>query len=206
MITPEKKKKKKQNQQLTPPEKLKRYQRAKFESYKKINNLKINDNEAYISIKVDKYDNIISPYSLDDRPTLKGEFLDEIEQRASIIPLDYPLVLEIHNNNFTAEQKIMVRKLIKNHFTFISINKEFELKRLKRKSLFLIIAGILTFVISMLVYNIDIMFPFFEILNFITWYSVWECGELVIFDQDGLKEQIIKYKHLSKVRVVYDKE
>ena len=202
MSTPEKKKKKKSD----TPEKLKRYQRAKFESDKKINNLKINDNEAYISIKVDKYDNIISPYSLDERPSLKGEFLDEIEHRASIIPLDYPLVLEIHNNNFTAEEKIMVRKLIKNHFTFLAINKEFEIKRLKRKSLYLIIAGILTFIISMLVYNIDIMFPFFEILNFITWYSVWECGELVIFDQDGLKEQLIKYKHLSKIRVLYDKD
>ena len=100
----------------------------------------------------------------------------------------------------------MVRKLIKNHFTFLAINKEFEIKRLKRKSLYLIIAGILTFIISMLVYNIDIMFPFFEILNFITWYSVWECGELVIFDQDGLKEQLIKYKHLSKIRVLYDKD
>ena len=37
---------------MASPEKLKKYQKEKFESYKKINNLKINDNEAYIEIKV----------------------------------------------------------------------------------------------------------------------------------------------------------
>ena len=35
---------------MASPEKLKKYQKEKFESYKKINNLKVNDNEAYIEI------------------------------------------------------------------------------------------------------------------------------------------------------------
>lgn len=191
---------------MTTPERLKKYQREKFDNYKKINNLKINDNEAYISLKVDKYDNIISSYSLPEQPVLKSEFLEVIESRASIIPLDYPLVLEVHNKTFTAEQKIVVRKLIKNHFSFITINKESELKRMKQKSFYLLMAGIITFIISMFVYRIEMLVPFFEILNFISWYSIWECGELIIFSQDDLKEQIIKYKHLSKIRVVYDKD
>ena len=109
---------------MTSPDKLKKYQKEKFESYKKINNLRINDNEAYIEIKVKDYDSIISDYSLPDSPMLKQEFIDLIERRATIIPLDYPLVLEIHNTTFSSEEKIIVRKLIKNHFTFISINKE----------------------------------------------------------------------------------
>ena len=186
--------------------KLKKYQREKFEHYKKINNLKINDNEAYISLKVKDYDSIISEYSLEEHPVLKSEFIEVIEKRAAIIPLDYPFVLEIHNKNFTAEQKIIVRKLIKNHFTFMSINKESELKRLKQKGLYLLLAGIITFIISMFVHNIEMLVPFFEILNFISWYSIWECGELVIFEQDDYNEQIIKYKHLSKIRVLYDKD
>ncbi len=191
---------------MASPEKLKKYQKEKFESYKKINNLKINDNEAYIEIKVKDYDSIISDYSLEESPVLKQEFIEVIERRASIIPLDYPLVLEIHNTTFSSEEKIIIRKLIKNHFTFISINKESELKRLRQKIKYLLLAGILTFIVSMLVVNIDFMVPFFEILNFITWYSVWECGSLVLFDEDDLKEEIIKYKHLSKIRVVYNKE
>ncbi len=191
---------------MTTPEKLKKYQKEKFENYKNINNLKINDNEAYISLKVDKYESVISEYSLEDQPVLKKEFLEEIENRASVIPLDYPLVLEVHNKNFTAEQKIVVRKLIKNHFTFITINKQAELKRLKQKTCYFLIAGLVAFIVSMLVQSVEKLIPFFEILNFISWYIVWESGNLIIFDADDLKEQIIKYTHLSKIRVVYDKE
>ena len=191
---------------MASPEKLKKYQKEKFESYKKINNLKINDNEAYIEIKVKDYRSIISDYSLEDNPVLKQEFIDVIERRASIIPLDYPLVLEIHNNNFSSEEKIIIRKLIKNHFTFISINKESELNRLKQKSAYLLLAGITMLIISLLIKKIEIMGIIFEILNILTWVGVWECTSLVLFDEDNIKEEIIKYKHLSKIRVVYNKE
>lgn len=191
---------------MASPEKLKKYQKEKFESYKKINNLKVNDNEAYIEIKVKDYNSIISEYSLEDNPVLKPEFINVIENRASIIPLDYPLVLEIHNNTFTSEEKIIVRKLIKNHFTFISINKESELKRLRQKSGYLLMAGIIMLGVSLLIKDIEFFTPIFEILNILTWLGVWECGSLVLFDEDDLKEEIIKYKHLSKVRVVYNKE
>lgn len=188
------------------PDKLKKYQKEKFESYKKINNLKINDNEAYIEIKVKDYNNIISDYSLEDSPVLKQEFIDVIERRASIIPLDYPLVLEIHNNNFSSEEKIIIRKLIKNHFSFIAINKETELKRLRQKSRYLLFAGIIMLLISLFIKNIELLVPIFEILNILTWLGVWESGSLILFDEDNLKEELIKYKHLSKVRVVYNKE
>ncbi|MGN1370791.1 MAG: hypothetical protein ACI4XM_00715 [Candidatus Coprovivens sp.] len=191
---------------MASPEKLKKYQKEKFEHYKKINNLKINDNEAYISLKVSDYKSIISDFSLEDQPVLKAEFIEVIEKRAEIIPLDYPLVLEIHNKTFSAEQKITVRKLIKNRFTFISINKETELKRIKQKSYYFLMLGIVTFIISMLLYNVKLLIPIYEILYFIASFSIWEFGELVIFEQDDLKEEIIKYKHLSKIRVVYDKD
>lgn len=191
---------------MASPEKLKKYQREKFEHYKKINNLKINDNEAYISLKVLDYNSIVSEFSLEEQPALKNEFIEIIEKRAEIIPLDYPLVLEIHNKTFTAEQKITVRKLIKNRFTFISINKQSELKRLKQKGFYFLLLGILAFIISMLLYNNQILMPIFEILYFLASFSIWEFGELVIFEQDDLKEEIIKYNHLSKIRVVYDKD
>jgi len=191
---------------MASPEKLKNYQKEKFESYKKINNLKINDNEAYIEIKVKDYNSIISDYSLEESPVLKPEFLEVIERRASIIPLDYPLVLEIHNTTFSSEEKIIVRKLIKNHFTFISINKEAELKRLKQKSGYLLFAGIAMLAVSLFIEKIDMMGPLFEILDILTWLGVWECGSLVLFDEENLKGEIIKYKHLSKIRVVYNKE
>ena len=190
---------------MLAPEKLKKYQKAKFANYKKINNLRIKNNEAYISLKVDNYDNIISEYSLTSSPSLKKEFIEAIENNTSIIPLDYPLVLEIHNKTFTTEEKNTVRKLLKNHFTLISIDKEAELKRINQKCLYFLIIGIVTFIISMLLYTSQIV-SFYEILYFIASFSIWEFGELLIFARDDLKEEVIKYNQLSRLRITYNKE
>ena len=160
----------------------------------------------FISSETNGYIPQVNVFILSPDTELKQEFIDVIERRASIIPLDYPLVLEIYNNNFSSEEKIIIRKLIKNHFTFISINKEAELKRLKQKSAYLLLAGITMLIISLLIKKIEIMGLIFEILNILTWVGVWECTSLVLFDEDNIKEEIIKYKHLSKIRVVYNKE
>ena len=45
-----------------------------------------------------------------------------------------------------------------------------------------------------------------EIISFIASFSVWEFGELCLFEQDDLKEQILKYSHLAKIRIVYNKD
>ena len=191
---------------MASPEKLKKYQKEKFESYKKINNLKINDNEAYIEIKVKDYNSIISDYSLEESPVLKPEFIEVIERRASIIPLDYPLVLEIYNATFSSEEKIIVRKLIKNHFSLITIDKETELKALKRKENFFLFIGVFFFLILFLLYDSNVFEGVLEVVLFISSFSLWEWLEIVIFEHDELTEQILLNRHLSKIRVVFKKD
>ena len=190
---------------MASPEKLKKYQKAKFENYKKVNNLKINDNEAYIEMKVDGFEDIIEDYSLQDRIVLKKEFIDAILNRVAYMPLDYPFVLQIYNKSFTSSEKILVRKLIKNHFTLAKIDKEMELKKLRRKIRFFLMFGVIGFIFVILTYR-EVFKYFKEIATFVASFSIWECSELILFGEDDLKEEIIKYKHLSKIRVVFNKE
>lgn len=191
---------------MATSEKLKKYQKQKFEHYKKINDLKINDNEAYIYLNVTNLDNIKSEYSTNHQVILKKEFYETIENLASFIPLDYPLVLEIQNNIFSSEEKILVRRLIRNHFSLVTISKEMELKNIKRKSHFFLICGIIGFILLFLFYNYKIVPYLIEIVSFIASFSLWEFAESLIFEQDNLKEEIIKNKHLSKIRIVYNKD
>lgn len=191
---------------MASPEKLKKYQKEKFNNYKKINDLKINDNEVYLELKVQNMDSILSEYSTKNRIILKKEFYEAIEERVAYFSLDYPYVLEIHNNNFSAEEKILVRKLIKNHFSLITISKEMELKALKRKSTFFLFCGIIGFFLLALTYNIQIVTYINELISFVASFSIWEFAELVIFEQDSLKEEIIMNKQLSKIRIVYNKD
>ncbi len=194
---------------MATPDKLKKYQKAKFESYKKVNDLKINDNEAYIEMKIDGFDDIKDDYCLTDGIVLKQDFIDAIVKRTNYIPLDYPLVLQIYNKTFTSSEKILVRKLIKNHFTLEMIDREIELKKLRLKIYFFLSFAVLGFLLFLLTY-IGFVKTLQELISlvasFITSFSIWEISELIVFGEDEIKEEIIKYKHLSKIRIVFNKD
>ncbi len=183
--------------------KLKKYQHDKFIKYTKINGLKICDDEAYIYLKVKDLDSIISEYSFSDNYILEQDFLDTIEKCASLIPLEYPLVLEIENNTFTSEEKIRIRKLIRDHFSLQTITKEEELKADHRESRIFLVFGVICFIISWGIYNVEKLSFLNEIMLFLASFSVWESFSNIIFDEDDLKEEIEQYKSLSKIRVIY---
>ncbi len=191
---------------MATKERLKKYQRAKFENFKKVNDLIINDDEAYIDLKVSTFNSIKAEYSLTKAPILKQEFLDYIENSASYIPLEYPIVLEIHSDKLSSEEKIVIRKLIKNHFTLTKINKEMEMEALNRKSRFFLLIGILGFIILAIFYANVSFSIIIDIISFISSFSIWEFCELTLFEKDSLQEEVIKYTHLAKVRVIFNKD
>lgn len=185
---------------------LKKYQKEKFENYKKINELNISDDGAHIPIRVNSMDDIISNYSVRNNEMLSAEFIDILSNKAAYTTLDYPIVVEILNDSFSSEEKILIRKLIKNHFSLITITKETELKALKRKEYFFLFIGVFFFIILFLLYDSNIFEGILEVVLFISSFSIWEWAELIIFEQDELTEQILLNRHLSKTRIVFKKD
>jgi len=61
------------------------------------------------------------------------------------------------------------------------------------------------FYILMLSYKLEVLIYLKEILSFIASFSIWEFAELLLFEQDDLKEEIMSYKQLAKIRIVYNK-
>jgi len=185
--------------------KLKKYQREKFANYMRHNKVKITNNEAYISLYVKDLKSITSKYSTNENLIIEKSFYDEIEFEASYMSLEYPLVLEIQNENFSSEEKIILRDAIKEHFELKNINKKEDLKTLKRKSIYFLICGIIFFFLVILLNILDKEILFEEIIVFLGSFSFWEFFELILFDQDELKEKILINEHLSNVRVIYNK-
>lgn len=186
--------------------KLKKYQRKKYKRYKELNDIKPKNDEAYILLAVENKESIFSEYSSPDRPFLKSDFLDIIERRASFVPLDLPLVLEIQNNTFTSEEKILIRKLIKNYFSLKTISKEVEYEAGSRKGRFLFTTGVICMALIPFLGDIGPISFIKEMLSVIASFSFWEYSCLKLFDHDTLQEEIIHYRHLSHIRVIYDKD
>ena len=185
--------------------KLKKYRRKKFSRYKELNEIKTKNDEAYIVLKVDSIKDILSIYSSDERPIINDDFCDLIESKASFIPLDLPLVLEIQNNNFTSEEKILIRKLIKNHFTLKKLSKEVDRELLSRKARFLFTTGVICFSMIPILMQFDKLVYVKETLSIIASFSTWEYASLMFFEYDESTEEVIRCNHLAKIRVIYDK-
>lgn len=186
-------------------EKIKRYQKKKFEKYKEINELKIADDEVYITLKIDNKDDVISKHSVKYEEVLDESFMELITKKASYISLDYPIVLELQYKELSSEDKILIRKLIRNYYKLERIDKEMQLKEIERRTRFFLISGIIFFMIFIWLYNSELS-GIMEIASFIGSFSLWEFAEILIFDQDSLKEEVIKCNYLSKIRIVFNQE
>ena len=186
--------------------KLRKYQRKKFKRYKEFNEIKTKNDEAYIVVKVNDLSSVLSEYSTPERPTLRQDFVDVIERKASFVPLDIPLVLEIQNDNLTSTEKIMVRKQIKSYFNLKKVNVEIEEDVLSRKARFLFTSGIICLCMIPAISSFNKLEFLKEVLSVLASFSIWELGSMLLFEYDDVKEKKVKYNHLSKIRVIYDKE
>ena len=186
--------------------KLKKYQTRKFDYYKTLNEYYLENNEAYISIKVDSINDIISKYSIKNDEILNYEFMRYLETNASYIPSKYKLVLEICNHKFTDKEKQIIEKVIRNHYGISLINKKEELNLSKRKGLFLLITGLISLLIfSILLYS-NILSVLQEICSLLFCFALWEYAESKIFTDDELKEEILDLKNLSEIKIIFKED
>ena len=89
------------------------------------------------------------------------------------------------------------------------IDREIELKKIRLKIYFFLSFAVLGFLLFLLTYigfvkTLQELISF--VASFITSFSIWEISELIVFGEDEIKEEIIKYKHLSKIRIVFNKD
>ena len=183
--------------------KLKKYQTKKFDYYKTLNEYYIDKGEAYISVNVYSIDDIISLYSVKNDEVLNYEFMRYLETNSSYIPNEYPLVLEICNHHFNDEDKEIIRKVIRNHYSINLINKNEELKASQRKGKYLILFGLLSLLIYGLLVYMDKLIIMREIFSLIFCFTVWEATDIVIFNNDEIKEEICDLQNLSEIKIIF---
>lgn len=183
--------------------KLKKYQTKKFDYYKTLNDYYIEKDEAYISIKVDSINDIISKYSTKGDEILNYEFMRYLETNASYIPDKYNLVLEICNHKFSDEEKIIIEKVIRNHYGINLINKKEELNMSIRKGNFLLLFGLFNLLLFTILMYVNILTVLKEVLSLLFCFSLWEYAESIIFTNDSIKEDIIDIKKLSEIKIVF---
>lgn len=193
--------------QTNSDDKLKKYQQQKFDDYKEFTNLDLRDNDVIISLKADSVYDILSEYSVKDNLGLNPAFIHFLNNQIDYIPIEYDITLNIQTINLTKREKEMIAESIHKYFKLKEINIASELEANKAKSKSFTIIGVIAFIIlfalELLMEN-EVVFS--EILSFIASFTVWEGIELILFEQDDIKETHAKYKNMANSKIVFDKD
>ena len=78
----------------------------------------IDNGIATLPCKVTGMDDIVSRFSVSGYETLSPEFSEYIESSAAFIPPEYPIVLELSGCRFSEEEQAIIRRTIRDDYTY----------------------------------------------------------------------------------------
>lgn len=115
---------------------LARYYKKRHIDYEKeVSGFFISRGVAYISMRVENKEDVLSRYSVEGAPYLNSEFVAVLDSIAEHIPEDLPLVLELTGRRFTPEEEQTVEKAIRAQYALRLGAYEYEKKGVRLRML-----------------------------------------------------------------------
>lgn len=116
----------------------------------------INGDVAVISCTAREYDDVISRYSVPGCRTLNPELVAYIEENATFIPLEYPIVLEVTGRDFSESEQDEIRSTVEDYFAFVLGKAQQEVRKGRTLFVLMLLCMTVTAVIMDRYTNADI--------------------------------------------------
>lgn len=166
----------------------------------------IKDGKAIIPIHLN---NINELYMKHDHKklALSDEVCAYIEEIAYIIPLKYPIILEIYCPEISEEQQLRIKKVIKNNYGMEIDDKDYDIHVANRKCISLFFMGLIFMLLSFALQGkvTQFMVEFFSIAG---WVALWEMFESLMLNNAAKRtERLYKLQlYDSEIRFAFPKE
>ncbi|MGE5456640.1 MAG: hypothetical protein ACM3O4_06040 [Ignavibacteriales bacterium] len=183
---------------------IKKFQKARFDFAKYVREFYVENGKAYISVKVDSINDIISEYSIKGSEWLNRDFVVYVEENTYYIPVIYPIVIDIYGCNFTEEQQKMITEVIRDYFGLKLGDKILELKQNRKKAVMLLLFGITTLVISLLLSSFDDTSMLFQVIVIVSWFAIWEFVSYVWFEREQMNRDKLEAGQLASMEVKFN--
>ena len=166
----------------------------------------IRDGKAIIPIHLN---NINELYMKHDHKklALSDEVCAYIEEIAYIIPLKYPIILEIYCPEISEDQQLRIKKVIKNNYGMEIDDRDYDIHVANRKCISLFFMGLLFMLLSFALQGkvTQFMVEFFSIAG---WVALWEMFESLMLNNAAKRtERLYKLQlYDSEIRFAFPKE
>ena len=166
----------------------------------------IKNGKAIIPIHLNSLDELYMKHD-HKKLALSDEVCNYIEEIAYIIPLKYPIVLEIYCPEISEEQQLRVKKVIKNNYGMEIDDRDYDINVANRKCVSLFFLGIFFIFISFALesYLMDFLVEFLSIAG---WVALWEMCEVLMLNNAAKRtERLYKLQlYDSEIRFAFPKE
>ena len=165
----------------------------------------IRDGKAVIPIKLNSIQELYMKHDYKNL-ALSDELCNYIEEVAYIIPLKYPITLEIHCPEIPLEEQGRIRKVIKNNYGMEIDDRDYDVKVANQKCIFLFILGAILLLAAFAIEGK--FFAFIEEFLYIAgWVALWEmCESLMLENATKRTERLNKLQlYDSEVTFIFDK-
>lgn len=154
--------------------------KIKFREADYIDKHYIKDGKAIIPIYLEKIDDLYMKHDY-KKLALSDDICNYIEEIAYIIPLKYPIVLEIHCPEIHEEQQLRIKKVIKNNYGMEIDDKDYDIHVANRKCISLFFLGFF-FMILLFALQDKVMQFLVEFLSIAGWVALWEMFESLMLN------------------------
>lgn len=182
---------------------LKKFKKVKFNYAKFVRKYYMEKGKAYISVKVDSIEDIISNYSVNGYEWINEKFVEYVEECAYYIPVEESIILEITGVDFNEQEKETIERVIKDYFGLQLGDKIIDLEINKRRSKILLLFGVISLIIFLLLHKYADETILTELLAFGFWFFCWEYADLALIDRSDIKTEKIEAGQLASLKIEF---
>ncbi len=166
----------------------------------------IKDGKAVIPIHLNSINELYMKHD-HKKLALSDDVCDYIEEIAYIIPLKYPIILELYCPEISEEQQLRVKKVIKNNYGMEIDDRDYDIHVANRKCISLFFMGLVFMLLSFALQGkvTQFMVEFFSIAG---WVALWEMFESLMLNNAAKRtERLYKLQlYDSEIRFAFPKD
>ena len=157
---------------------------------------------SYIPCRVNNIDDVISKYSVKDCQSLNSEFIEYIMGFIDCIPVEYPVVLEIHGPKFSSEEKKIITEATISEMDYRLGKTEEDIQILRKRFICMVAGTVLSGVLLYLakLYITDVPLEFFYV---IFWLFADATVRYLFIEKMDFKDEKIRAGRMASLKVEF---
>lgn len=155
---------------------------------------------AIINVGAENYDDIFSLFCYKGGDTLSSSLVEYLNQKASVIPLEYDLTIKFHVKNANDEKRKEIQAALKENYQSSIYASDQRIHRTTVFSLWFLILGIIfatTYILTNAKWHIAITY----VIDLFAWVFLWEGIDAFYLDRRMMKLDKIKALRLATANV-----